>query len=226
MTARLPEVVEVAGPGKYCAGVRDAAPPAPRPDGRRARRDRGRQAVIDALVDLIQEGHHLPAPEAIAERAGVSTSSVFRYFESLDELRDASTARVFERYASLFEVPDLGEGDLDARIGRLVGARATLYEAIAPLGRLVRGRSFAHEEMASTLSGVRQRLTGQCRAHFAPELSRTTPAHRDDLVGVVSTLTAFEAWDMARQELGRSSMQVQRSWRGALGALLGPLANG
>src|SRR5690606_23355552 len=41
-------------------------------DGRRARRERGRQAVIDATLDLFLEGGERPTSEEVAARAGVS----------------------------------------------------------------------------------------------------------------------------------------------------------
>ena len=110
-------------------------------DGRRARRERGRAAVVDALFELLQERHTLPGVEAIAERAGVSVSSVFRYFDGLDDLREHTIERYFERFAPLFEVPQLGEGPLRQRIARLVEARLDLYDAIAPMAHIARLRA-------------------------------------------------------------------------------------
>lgn len=189
-------------------------------DGRRARRARGRLAVIDAMVDLIQEEQAPPTAQAIAERAGVSISSLFRYFDNLDELREQSTIRFFERYASFFEIPDIGVGPFDERVGRYVVARITLYETIAPVSRLVRARSLDHPDLARTLSRVRHRMADQCRAHFAPELEPMTPAAQDDVVALLSALTSFEAWDLLQDELGRTPRQVQRSWLHAVRTLL------
>jgi AcrR family transcriptional regulator len=109
-------------------------------DGRRARRERGRAAVVDALFELLQERHTLPGVEAIAERAGVSVSSVFRYFDGLDDLREHTIERYFERFAPLFEVPQLGAGPLRQRIARLVEGRLDLYDAIAPMAHIARLR--------------------------------------------------------------------------------------
>ena len=41
-------------------------------DGRTARRDRNRTAVLDAILDLIQEGNPLPTVAEISERSGTS----------------------------------------------------------------------------------------------------------------------------------------------------------
>ena len=62
-------------------------------DGRRARRERGRLAVSDAVIDLVGEGNTDPTSEQVAERAGVSVASLFRYFETLEELRQETLRR-------------------------------------------------------------------------------------------------------------------------------------
>ncbi|MET0460294.1 MAG: TetR/AcrR family transcriptional regulator [Ilumatobacteraceae bacterium] len=190
-------------------------------DGRRARRERGRLAVLDAMVDLVQEGHHPPAVELVAERAGVSVASVFRYFDGLDELQDATTARFLERHASLLEVGRIGEGRREARITRFVTARMTLYGSIAPIARFVRARSSQQPHLADSLGQMRRRLAEQVGVHFAPELAGLRPARRSDVIGAVATLTSFEAWDMLRQDLGRSDAGVRRIWTSALDAILG-----
>jgi AcrR family transcriptional regulator len=189
-------------------------------DGRRVRRERGRQAVVDALVDLIRSGHPLPTAEAIAERAGVSVSSLFRYFDNLGDLQHAAVTRFFERYVHLYEVPDLGRGDRSARIARYVATLESLFETIAPIARLVRARVLEHEHLEAPIGRARRLLADQTRAQFAPELDGLTPAARDDLVSLVSSLTSFEAWDLLRREFDRSARQIRRTWTAALDALL------
>ena len=73
-------------------------------DGRSARRERGRAAVIDAVVDLLQEGHAPPTTPQVVERAGISEASLFRYFRSIDDLQLEATARFLDRHAHLFEM--------------------------------------------------------------------------------------------------------------------------
>lgn len=189
-------------------------------DGRRLRRERGRLAVLDATVDLIQERGGPPGAEEIADRAGVSPSSLFRYFDGLDDLRRQAYDRFFDRYRHLFEVPELGTGDLDGRIEALVKARVALYRTIEPSSRLTRTRVLEQPEAAAAVHMVRERLAEQCRVQFGPELGALTPAARDDLVAVIASLTSFESWDHL-QELGRTTPQVRRAWSSALRSLLG-----
>lgn len=190
-------------------------------DGRRARRERGRLAVLDAMVDLLREGRTPPTTQEIAERAGVSAASIFRYFDGLDELRSHTIAHFLGRYQHLFDVPP-ATGGLDERIGSYVDSRLRLYEAIAPVARMVRARQYDEPQLGEQLHAVRRQQAAQARAHFAAELDPLGASARDDLAGLVVTTTAFEAWDHLTGDLDRTTKQVRRSWVTALRALLTP----
>ena len=66
-------------------------------DGRRLRRALNREAVVDALLDLYSEGNLRPSTDEIAERAGISPRSLFRYFEDSDDLAGEAVSRQLER---------------------------------------------------------------------------------------------------------------------------------
>lgn len=194
----------------------------PTVDGRSARRERGRAAVIEAVVDLLQEGHAPPTTAQVVQRAGISEATLFRYFRTIDDLQFQATAGFLARHAPLFEIPDLGEGPLAERIDRFTSARATLWDTIGPMARLGRARSFDHPGLADLLLTARHRQAEQVRRHFAPELTACAPQAAADLVAVVVSLTAFEAWDGQRRDLDRTPAQIRRAWRTALRALLDP----
>lgn len=191
-------------------------------DGRNARRERGRQAVIDAVVDLLGEGHVPPSTAEVTERAGVSEATFFRYFETIDDLQLQATQRFLGTHAHLFDIRRKGTGALGDRVDRFVAARAELCEIIAPIARLGRSRAFDHPGMDALLRDVRRRQARQIDEHFARELDRLQRAQRDDVVATVAALTSFEAWDMARHDLDRTPTQVRRAWRTAVRALFGP----
>ncbi|HRE00682.1 MAG TPA: TetR family transcriptional regulator, partial [Ilumatobacteraceae bacterium] len=71
----------------------DAQPARVQVDGRRGRRDRNRDAVVDALLTLYHDGVLEPSADAIAEQAGLSARSLFRYFDDLDDLQRAAVER-------------------------------------------------------------------------------------------------------------------------------------
>lgn len=189
-------------------------------DGRHARRERGRLAVIDAMLSLVSEGHVPPTVEQVAERADVSTASVFRYFDTLEDLRQAATAVFFERNPRLFEIADVGEGSLSHRIETFIAASLLLFEENKMMARLVRLQ--AHQVVAANelLHRLRATRADQVRHHFDEEFRAMSPATQADVVMLISTLTSFESWDQARHDHQRSRAQVRRAWVAALTKLL------
>jgi AcrR family transcriptional regulator len=191
-------------------------------DGRRARRERGRVAVSEAMIDLVFDGNIPPTADQIAERAGVSIASLFRYFETLDELRRETVDIYFDRYAHLFEITDVGEGTLDERVQNFVAARATLYETTEPMCRLVRMRANEVAEVSELVHLVHATRADQIRHHFDLELTPLSPAVRDDVTATISALTSFESWDLMCNHLGRTHQQVRRAWARTLLQILRP----
>jgi AcrR family transcriptional regulator len=197
--------------------------PEPALDGRRARRERGRLAVINAAIDLLLEGHTPPTSDQLAERAGVSVASLFRYFETLDELRTDAIEHYFERFSDLFDVPDIGVGTLHQRIASLVAARAAQHETTSPVARHVRARVLTDSDLDDRLHLLRATQSDQVRVHFDAELAGLRPANRDDVVATVATLTSFESWDQFRHDHDRSPAQIRRAWAKALHQILDDL---
>lgn len=187
-----------------------ASPPAPT-DGRRARTERGRTAAIDAMIDLIQQGAAPLTGEKVAEQAGVSVSSLFRYFETLQDLQAATIDRFIDRYAEFFEVPGLGVGRLSERIETYVQARLNLYSSITQMARLARYRAYEHEHLRDLLARMRSRQLAQAIEHFDLDGS---------LAEMVVTLTSFESWDQLHTDHGRSRTEIAQQWTAALEALV------
>lgn len=189
-------------------------------DGRRARRSRNREAVVDALFDLLSEESGVPGTDAIAERAGVSVSSLFRYFDGLEDLKNQTVERYFSRYESLFEIPQIGEGTRNQRIEAYARARATLYDAIAPIARLARARAYDQPGLAAPLALARASFIDQIRVHFAPELAGLSAGEAASSVALVDSLTSFESWDLQHAAHRRTTPEVTESWRRGLDRLL------
>ena len=188
-------------------------------DGRRARRERGRVAVIDAMLELLQEGKVPPAVELIAERSGVSVASIFRYFQGIDDLQ----FQTFERFRERFEplVHATVDGDLATRTNAFVQSRLDLYEqagAIMAVGRL---RALEHQPLVEASAQMRGVLADQVRTIFAHETAGSSPARTADLVAVLDALTSLESWDVMRKTHARSRPQIARAWAQGIRALVG-----
>lgn len=191
----------------------------PNTDGRRARRERGRVAVIDAMFELLQEGKVPPAVELIAERSGVSVASIFRYFQGIDDLQFQTFQRFRERFEPL--VRTSVDGDLAARTNAFVQSRLDLYEqagAIMAVGRL---RALEHEPLVEASAQMRGVLADQVRTTFAAETAGSSPARSADLVAVLDALTSLESWDVMRKTHARARPQIARAWSQGIRALVG-----
>jgi AcrR family transcriptional regulator len=191
----------------------------PTVDGRRLRREQGRLAVVDATIDLVLAGYADLTVEQIADQAGVSVASVYRYFATLDELREAGIQRYFERYSDVMAISGIGEGTLAERIDSVVTARLGLYTSVEPVARFARRQAGRVQPIRETLRRVRLTLSDQLAQQFAPELDRMRPTARQERLAVITVLTAFESWAQMR-ELGIQPASIERAWRTHLTVLL------
>ena len=194
----------------------DAAPI----DGRRARRERSREAIIDAVFGLISDGKVPPTVDDVAERAGVSVSSVFRNFDGLDDLQRQAFDVFTERFSHLLQAAASPEAEQKVRIAAHVRVRLELFEAAGPMMRVARQRSLDYQPIADGVGGNRSALADQTRSHFAPEARQLTPADAANLVAVIDSLTSPDAYEVMGAAHGRSRRQINRAWTTALTALL------
>ncbi len=188
-------------------------------DGRSARRERNRLAVIEAVFSLVDEGKIPPPVESIAERAGVSVSSIFRNFDGLADIQNQAHVHADRRWAAHFVVSDADASQAD-RIASHVRTRVAMFEADGALMRLARSRALDHEQMVKNLARLRGKFADQTRQRFASEIRQLTPAAAADLVAIVDTVTSPEAYDLMAAAHARSSRQITRAWVSTLTSLL------
>ena len=173
-------------------------------DGRTARRNRNRDAVLDAMIDLTSEIGEEPAIEAVAERAGVSYRSVYRYFDDRTELLLAAIGRLMGDVWAIFDVEQLGEGSFDDRLERFITVRIGAYRRLAPLSRLAMRRSLSEPLVTVQFDTVRSFLRDQLATQFASELSSLAEPEQVVALRAIDTMFQFEAMEfLARfDELG------------------------
>lgn len=165
-----------------------------RVDGRTARRDRNRLAVLDAVIELFCEENLSPGVHEVARRSGVSLRSVYRYFEDVDELIASAIERQLERVRPHFGLDGLGTGPLHERIDRFAVHRVELYENVRAVFRAASVRAATDERVREAMQHDRCQLAEQSRAMFEPELAQLDDDRRQyvqvslDLLGQLDTL--------------------------------------
>lgn len=190
-------------------------------DGRRARRDRNADAVVDAVLSLFAEGAGYPTAQQVADRSGVSLRSVFRYFDDLDALVFAAIVRFRHRHDADFHFEPLpAAAPFEARIDAWVRNRLGLYEATGTTIRTAIARSHRQPGLAELLEAERRRTTTFLSLLFEPELDRMTADERIPALAAAHTVTLFEAWDNLSQRHGLATDQIAPILRRQLWAAL------
>ncbi|HWC33423.1 MAG TPA: TetR/AcrR family transcriptional regulator [Mycobacteriales bacterium] len=189
-------------------------------DGRRARRGRNREAVVDALLELFREGELNPSVASVAERSGVSLRSVFRYFDDLDEMGRIAIGRHLDTVGHLFELSNAGQGPRADRIDALVSQRVTLYERVAPVMRAALIRAPFQPVIAAALHQRREYLREQVEQQFAPELATLPAAERSTVVAGADVLTSFESMELLRVDHKLTTPRAAATIKASLDRLL------
>jgi AcrR family transcriptional regulator len=191
-------------------------------DGRTARRDRNRELVLDAALELFRDGELEPNALQVAERSGVSPRSVFRYFEDTEALLRAAIARHLELILPLFALPGLGEGPLDQRITIFVAHRLRLYRKAAATARAAIRRAPSNRIIRDQIDSTRRRLRRQLEAMFEPELRGMPEPQRRAMVLCADALFQFEGVEHLSEHLALTPTQIEDVLERALRALLTP----
>jgi AcrR family transcriptional regulator len=168
-------------------------------DGRQQRSERSREAIVQALFELVGDGVLQPTAQQVAEAAGVGIRSVFRHFADMESLFVEMDARLQGEALPLLRGAPSG-GSVAQRARELADRRIAFFEKIAPYkrsGTIQRWRS----EFLRGQHGVLVRALRADLLRWLPELRRAP----SDLVEALDLALSFEAWDRLRtdQRLGR-----------------------
>jgi AcrR family transcriptional regulator len=180
-------------------------------DGRVRRGARNRDALVDALLGLLDDGVAKPTAREIAERAGVSLRTVFAHYDDVESLYAAIAVRQRERLAPLFLPLDVGGSDED-RTELLVAQRVELFEQIAPVRRACLLLAPDSPELTRRLAEVSRALREQLAGCFEPELA-AAGRRRGELLAALDVATSWETWDGLRRGQDLSVVAARRVLR-------------
>src|SRR5262245_23461581 len=188
-------------------------------DGRLARGERARAAIVDALLALLERGDLRPSAARVAERAGVSLRSVFQHFSDVESLFAVAAARQAERVAPLIgAVPDAGP--LPKRLDAFVRQRARLLDAISPVRRAAILTEPFSSEVRGRLGAFRAHKAEEVRRVFAPELARRPAAARRRLLAGLVATASWTTWQALREHQRLPYAEARRVLHLMLQALL------
>lgn len=190
-------------------------------DGRHLRRERNRTAVVDALLQLYAEGNLDPGSVEIAERAGLSPRSLFRYFDDVDDLCHEAVMARQRKLMPLLVIDATASDPLPDRVEALLRQRSRMFDAMGNVGRVARLRAPFLPVIATELAVARQFLRGQVAKLFAPELAAMGTAAGAAVLMTIDALTSFDANELFRRDQLIEAEPTRDNLRAVLLALLG-----
>ena len=189
-------------------------------DGRTVRAERTRQALVDALFGLLDEGELRPTAERIAARAGVSERSVFQHFPDREALFEAVARQQYERVFSALEPVDLSLS-LPARLDAFVVQRARFLEESSSVRRAALLLEHESEVVAGWLESWRRAAATEVERVFRRELDEHQRGERIVLLGALVSAASGPVWEGYRLHQRMSGERARAAMRLTLAALLG-----
>jgi TetR/AcrR family transcriptional regulator, regulator of autoinduction and epiphytic fitness len=189
--------------------------------GHTPRSQRTREAVVDALLALIREGDPKPGARQVADRAGVSTRTVFAHFATLEDLYRASVERATAMVLSLLTPIDPGL-PLAERIDSLCAQRAQVNEEIGPIRRAAALQAPFSPALAEAQAYGRRASYEQLDRVFAAELGRLDRRARRRRRAAADAALSGDTWDLLRTTHGLSPDEARAAVHETVRPLLAP----
>jgi TetR/AcrR family transcriptional regulator, regulator of autoinduction and epiphytic fitness len=190
-----------------------------RVDGRTARAQRTRAAIVDAHLGLLASGDLKPTGERIAEAAGVSLRTLWTSFKDMETLFSAAGQRLIERQLAVFEPIDPAL-PLPDRVDAFCRQRARMLEILAPAARA----AVLYEPFSAALRRNRTIELGRVRDElvqlFGAELAKAGDGG-EELLRALHVTSTFASWNVLRDNLGLSIDAARGVMARTVAALLG-----
>src|SRR5258708_21557660 len=173
----------------------------PKLDGRKARSQRSREAVVQGVLAFVREGIPRPSATEIGRHGKVSRRVVFNQFKDMERLRAICLARFAQEENAKFWRPVSPAFALPERMDAFVRARSARLEFVTPFRRssnLLAPRSPRITEAVRTAAA---RAHAEVKAAFDREIRQLAPARRGPLTRMVIAACSRPPWDPLRQDL-------------------------
>jgi AcrR family transcriptional regulator len=183
---------------------------------RQQQRELARRLIVDATARVILRiGIHQFSMQEVADEAGVSLRTLYRYYPSREDLVEGVGAEIDEELAEA-GLPSLEGPVTPEALAALVGDAFLTTERRADLGRAwVIIKMVTGERSESTRR--RDQLVRVVVEQLAPHLDQV---EQDRLFGVVRYLAGSLAWKFMRDDLSMPTEEVARAVAWAIRTLL------
>ncbi len=195
------------------------------PDGRTRRAQRTRDAVVEALLALQEEGDLQPTAQRVAARAGVALRTVYGHFADMEALWLEAGRRELAKISALADVPE-ATLPLAERTTRFCASRARVLEALLPVMRASRLRLPTSAQLRRNWAWYVDVGDSEVRAVFGPELDGLPDDDAVRLLDALYLVSSSSAWDALRGDRGLSPSAARTVMESSVAALLVPVSEG
>ncbi|MEM9284829.1 MAG: TetR/AcrR family transcriptional regulator [Pseudomonadota bacterium] len=170
----------------------------PERDGRRRRGQANRDAIVDAMMKLVEAGEVMPSASRVAELAGVGLRTVYRHFDDLDTLyREMSN--IVRKDVEPVLSGDFEGANVHERLDHLIRRRVAVFERVMPLKIAGNIRRFSSAFIMSDYQdGLRMEEEGLRLALSVVD------GVDDELFESLRVVTSFQCWRGLRLDQGLS----------------------
>ena len=186
-------------------------------DGRRVRSERSRKSMIDAALELIEEGNFAPTAKQISARAGVGIRSFFRQFEDMDQFFAAVDEHTVGSFWESFLHEGDREGELPERLDSILATYAKAFEEHRSLLLATKSLRWSSRVLKANYERYQQ-ISRANKERWLPEISQLASDERE----LADAYLSFEMWHRLRDIQGLSCSAAQTVILKALTRLLSP----
>ena len=186
-------------------------------DGRRLRSERSRKSMIDAALELIEEGNFAPTAKQISARAGVGIRSFFRQFEDMDQFFAAVDEHTVGSFWESFLHEGDREGELPERLDSILATYAKAFEEHRSLLLATKSLRWSSRVLKANYERYQQ-ISRANKERWLPEISQLPLDERE----LADAYLSFEMWHRLRDIQGLSCSAAQSVILKALTRLLSP----
>lgn len=194
--------------------------PEPKLDGRRARSQRSREAVVQAVLGFVREGIARPTATQIARRAKVSRRVVFNQFKDMEKLRAICLARFAQEENARFWRPVSPDLPLPERLQAFVRARSARLEFVTPFRRSSLMLAPRSPRITDAVRAAAARAHAEVKAVFDREIRQLPPARRGRLATLLIAACSWPLWDLLRHDLNLSQPRAREAMTAMVAAVI------
>lgn len=192
-------------------------------DGRKIRKNRNKNKVLAAFLEEVEEKKGLPTAEEVAEKAGLSRRSIFRYFENLDKLVVAAYNYQIDLLQEKFPPPAMPQSKEESweKVPELLGHLSSIYEDTSSIRKALSAQGLPNEVLQKINNLRSHSLRDRLKRHFQNYLSQLEDKQtKENVIYALEVSLSSDSWDYLRKSCGLSVERARQVWQELLKSCL------